>query len=468
LREKRDSGGPISAPPTAAGTPRFWFTDGDKIGPLTKKSDTLPTYATQDQVDKNKSKSKRKTINDRLDDANIEIETDNLPENKHRQERSRDAVLMVRKFFDEKTTDEEKVKICKALIDSDYITTNTDNPDQKGRKIYFNADKLTPGIRKQFAEYTDARHMWDFMYNNTELDDTFPKLDTYSSSRRVAAYTGRVHEAGTAVALRNIYDLESDPEDTEFSDVSKKFQNAGGKMSTMEQINRNSAIKIKKYLDDRFKGKKVKSVRVVGTSLSASGNAKKDPTDLVVELEDGTLIRISMKAGNNPSSINIKNSGIGAVGKLIFNDEKLQNEFEEINDNDGKGWDFSDPDQKEEYKQKVHDVLFNKLKNMTQDELKDLWKEIHGCNSVDENGNPIELIHVIGNKKTSNVELRDENHYCSDENIPAPIIIDGSKKSLRITAGNSDKSKSVQIETKIEQSYGNSGVFIFNHKERVG
>lgn len=442
-----------------------------------KKHQVLKKNATKDDLEKEKSKkdsddelsiklskSSRENVLNRLKTKSQElIDSDDREE---RRNRSKDAVSLVTNFFETDNVNEQR-KILKKLIENKYITTNTSNPNQSRRKIYFRSVNLSPQIRKLFAESTASNYMWDVARKNglqLEMDDS-------SQGRREAAFTGQFHEAGTASELANMLEIENKSEPPTTGELEIRLDESGGDVSSMKRINKKSAeiLKdnlIKKYGDDA----NITSVRVVGTELAKSGQSTKDPTDLIVKVERGGKIyyeRISMKAYKSLKSINMKNAGMRSVGEQMFGSDKLNKRLLNLSDNDGKGWNFSDKDEREEYQRRSQEILYEELEEMVkskdgQENLKEMWRTVHGCNLKDSDGNSIGVSTLIANKTTEEVVYHESEYYCSP---PEPIKVVKKNKSITIEVGDKDGIPVLELVTKTEKKHKDSGVLIFNHKE---
>ena len=129
---------------------------------------------------------------------------------------------------------------------------------------------------------------------------------------------------------------------------------------------------------------KIVKTNAIGEEAAGSGLVQGDPTDVIVTIEkDGQQqdVKLTLKAYKNPSSINMKNAGVGNVGKDFFNLDELQKKLNELN---ARGWNFGKSDDKIEYQQSVYNILGEELLTLSesdegQEKLNKMWKKVHGC-----------------------------------------------------------------------------------------
>jgi hypothetical protein len=398
------------------------------------------------------SDKSRKNVIQKLEVNSVELIDSDVDES--RKERSTDAVKLMTSFF--KTTDEKKqVDIIKQLIENRYITTNTLNPDQNSRKVYFRSVNMSSEIRKLIVG-ASSNYMWDVAKKNgltLEMDDS-------SQGRREAKYTGNVHEVGTAVEISKLTDSKNDSSET-IEEANEKLDSAGGNLAIMGKINKKGAKLVVDFLKNTHGDNiKVLSTKAIGEEAAGSGLVQGDPTDLTVTFEvngEQYQEKFSLKAYKKPGTINMKNAGIGSVGKEFFGSDVMGDKLKKLNKS--KNWNFKTSKDKSEYQMAVYEILFDELSEIQdtpggQLQLENMWKKVHGCGAS--------VNTLIGNKTTGDVEFHKSDYYCKP---PSPMKVVKKGKSITIEVGSEDGKPVLSLVTKTEKSYKSSGVLIFNHKD---
>ena len=373
--------------------------------------------------------------------------------NEERRVRSTEAVGLFQEFF--KSGDAKRqVEIINELIDNRFITTNTANPNQNQRKVYFRSVNMSPEIRRLISTTKASNYMWDLAYKNgikIEMDDS-------TQGRREAKYTGNVHEVGTADEISKLTESENVSKQT-IEEANGLLDSAGGNVDAMKKINQKGAKLVVDMIKKEFgDDAKIVKTNAIGEEAAGSGLVQGDPTDVIVTIEkDGQQqdVKLTLKAYKNPSSINMKNAGVGNVGKDFFNSDELQKKLNELN---ARGWNFGKSDDKIEYQQSVYNILGEELLTLSesdegQKKLNEMWKKVHGCGAN---------VHaLIANKTTGDVVLRNPQYYCGP---PEPIRVVKKGKSISIEVGSEDGKPVLVLVTKTEKKHKNSGVLIFSHK----
>ena len=394
-----------------------------------------------------------KTKQKQLEDARRRIESGN----------HNDDTKQAFKVFDENVnkllnakTDEERVEALRVLSDNGFLKRNAN-----GKKLYI--DNLPLPSKQITGDSGDAfGSMINKLAEDNEID--IPLRDE-SSDRALADVSGKHNEAGVAYLLD-----PSEKNKNEYDNYRDQYESYGGDEEAAHKQNEAAVEAINEEIGRSFPGGKVKSATQVGgigpEKLKKLGiNPKKDPTDVLIEIEmpDGTTkyMKVSMKVYSDPSSITMKNSGMGDAGSHYLGSPEIDSQLKELREKYNYLESGISPEEvntrKRAFKEAYLTLFSEKmveLSNTTegQEKLMEMWKEVHGC------GNDVYT--SVTNKTTGETKVHKPEHYCEPE-IPFKVEYDGVKVVIRM--GGENASSFLEIVCKTEST--GSPKILFNHKK---
>lgn len=356
-------------------------------------------------------------------------------------------------------TKEEQIEAIRTLADNGFLKRNGN-----GKKLYVDnlplpSKQITGDSGDKFGEVVNK------IAEDNEID--IPLRD--ESADRALANESGIHNESGVVALLD----PSEKNVNEYNKSKDSYESYGGDEQAAHQQNEKAVEAIKEEIQKKFPGGKVKSATQVGgvgkNELERLGiNPKKDPTDIIVEieLEDGTTqyMKVSMKVYADPKSITMKNSGIGDAGSNYLGAPEIDKELQALREKHNyleKGISSEEVGKrKREFKAAYLTLFSQKMQELSktpegQEKLMGMWKEVHGC------GNDVYT--SVTNKKTGKTEVHPPDHYCNPK-TPFKIEYDGVKVVVRM--GGEDDNAFLELVCKTESS--GSPKLLFNHKTKKG
>ena len=353
-------------------------------------------------------------------------------------------------------TNEERIDALRVLSDNGFLKRNAN-----GKKLYI--DNLPLPSKQMTGDSGDSfGSMVNKLAEDNEID--IPLRDE-SSDKALADVSGKHNEAGVAYLLD-----PSEKNKNEYDNFKDQYESYGGDEKAAHKQNEAAAQAINEEIQIRFPGGKVKSATQVGgigpEKLKKLGiNPKKDPTDVLIEVEmpDGTTqyMKVSMKVYADPNSITMKNSGMGDAGSHYLGSPEIDNQLQELR----KKHNYLEPGitseevntRKRAFKEAYLTLFSEKMVELSntpegQKKLMEMWKEVHGC------GNDVYT--SITNKTTGETKVHKPEHYCEPE-IPFKVEYDGVKVVIRM--GGEKDTAFLEIVCKTESS--GSPKILFNHKK---
>ena len=353
-------------------------------------------------------------------------------------------------------TNEERIDALRVLSDNGFLKRNAN-----GKKLYI--DNL-PLPSKQITG--DSGDSFGSMVNKLAEDNEIDiPLRDESSDKALADVSGKHNEAGVAYLLD-----PSEKNKNEYDNFKDQYASYGGDEKAAHKQNEAAAQAINEEMQIRFPGGKVKSATQVGgigpEKLKKLGiNPKKDPTDVLIEVEmpDGTTqyMKVSMKVYADPNSITMKNSGMGDAGSHYLGSPEIDNQLKALREKHNyleSGITSEEVNTRKRAFKEAYLTLFSEkmveLSNTPegQKKLMEMWKEVHGC------GNDVYT--SITNKTTGETKVHKPEHYCEPE-IPFKVEYDGVKVVIRM--GGEKDTAFLEIVCKTESS--GSPKILFNHKK---
>ena len=353
-------------------------------------------------------------------------------------------------------TNEERIDALRVLSDNGFLKRNAN-----GKKLYI--DNLPLPSKQMTGDSGDSfGSMVNKLAEDNEID--IPLRDE-SSDKALADVSGKHNEAGVAYLLD-----PSEKNKNEYDKFKDQYESYGGDEKAAHKQNEAAAQAINEEIQIRFPGGKVKSATQVGgigpEKLKKLGiNPKKDPTDVLIEVEmpDGTTqyMKVSMKVYADPNSITMKNSGMGDAGSHYLGSPEIDNQLEALRKKHNyleSGITSEEVNTRKRAFKEAYLTLFSEkmveLSNTPegQKKLMEMWKEVHGC------GNDVYT--SITNKTTGETKVHKPEHYCEPE-IPFKVEYDGVKVVIRM--GGEKDTAFLEIVCKTESS--GSPKILFNHKK---
>jgi hypothetical protein len=353
-------------------------------------------------------------------------------------------------------TEEEQIEAIRTLADNGFLKRNGN-----GQKLYVsNLPLPSKQITGQSGDKLGI--IVNRLAEENEID--IPLRD--ESVDRMLANTSGLHNEAGVVAI-----LDPSEENVNQYDVLKgQYADYGGDEEAAHKQNEAAADEINSEIQKQFPGGKVKKATQVGgigpEKLKQLGiDPKKDPTDILIEIEmpDGTTqyMKISMKVYADPSSITMKNSGMGDAGSHYLGAPEIDEQLKALREKHN----YLEPGissqefekRKREFRVAYLTLFSQKMEELSktpegQEKLMEMWKEVHGC------GNDVYT--SVTNKKTGETKVHKPEHYCEPE-IPFKVEYDGVKVSIRM--GGETDSSFLEIVCKTE-SIGSPKI-LFNHKK---
>ena len=430
-------------------------------------SPTDPEYTgpdkSEDSVEGDKTADKGETK--QLSAATIKSKQKQLEDARRRMDSGNhnDDTKQAFKVFDESMnkllnakTDEERVEALRVLSDNGFLKRNAN-----GKKLYI--DNLPLPSKQITGDSGDAfGSMINKLAEDNEID--IPLRDE-SSDRALADVSGKHNEAGVAYLLD-----PSEKNKNEYDNYKDQYESYGGDEEAAHKQNEAAVQAINEEIGRSFPGGKVKSATQVGgigpEKLKNLGiDPKKDPTDVLIEIEmpDGTTkyMKVSMKVYADPSSITMKNSGMGDAGSHYLGSPEIDSQLKALREKHNYLEPGISPEEvntrKRAFKEAYLTLFSEKMVELSstpegQEKLMEMWKEVHGC------GNDVYT--SVTNKTTGETKVHKPEHYCEPE-IPFKVEYDGVKVVIRM-GGEKDNSF-LEIVCKTES--GGSPKILFNHKK---
>ena len=358
--------------------------------------------------------------------------------------------------------DDEKAEILKYLGKNKLISINTDDPNTKTKKIYF--DPVLTGLDyKSLGGNSSLEKDMHKIIMEKGIHVT-KRLD--SANRALADMSGKHNVSGMVFAMTP----KDSPDYVENKKIheenEKRFKELGGPVDESNRANQQLAEQITASLPKGVKVTGAKNTGGIGKSalLDMGIDPKTDPTDLLVNYnppKNGRM-KISAKTYTDPSHITMKNSGARRVGSEYLGDEKFDSDIQAIlakpeynYREEGISKDES-KDRKRALKEEYVDAMGNKMQKMAdteegQQQFEDMWKKVHGCGK--------EVSTSVVNKTTGETTLHPPEYYC-EPTRPFKVIKNGTSLTVQL---DDDGEDSVEIVLKTEKT---GTKLLFNHLKR--
>lgn len=355
------------------------------------------------------------------------------------------------------STDAERIDAIRTLADYNILQRNGN-----GQKIYISNLPL-PSKQMTGQSGDSFGKLITKLAEDNQID--IPLRDS-SADRALADISGKHNEAGV-VAILN----PSTENVNQYNELRDMYMSYGGDEGKAHTQNEGAAESIKSEIESKYPGGKIRKAIQVGgvgeSELNKLGiNPKKDPTDIIIEIEtpNGTIetMKISMKVYSDPRSITMKNSGIGSAGSHYLGFDEIDNEWGDMRARNNWVEDGISPEEVEKRKRLFREEYLTKFSNKMlelsesvegQKKLMDMWQEVHGC------GN--EVFTSITNKNTGDTNVYPPEYYCNPE-TPFKVEYDGVKVVIRM--GKEGANSFLELVCKTEQS--GASKLLFNHKKR--
>jgi hypothetical protein len=454
-----------------------------KEEPQTGTALKTPTY--QKQVNKEKEIQKKldATDNEETDDMSTDAESSDgkknsktefkkLPSTKQKSLKSAREIVdksnpdeNTKKAFDvfeenfnkllNAETLEEQLDAIRTLAESGFIERNG-----SGKKLYIS--NLPIGYKHMTGENDTLAKYVNSLAEENEID--IP-LRSSTSTRSLADVSGKHNESGVVSLLD-----PSVQNKNEYDRFREEYSQFGGDEEEAHNQNLKAVDAINSEIQKLYPNGKVKSATQIGgigeKRLKELGiNPKKDPTDIIIEieLEDGStkMMKVSMKVYSDPNDITMKNSGLGDAGSNYLGFPEIDSELTDIRSrNNWREPGISDGEM-EKRKRKFREEYLTKFSSKMvelsqsaegQQKLLDMWKEVHGC------GN--DVFTSVTNKKTGETKIYPPAHYCEPK-TPFKVEYNGVKVAIRM--GGEDTGSVLEIVCKTETS--GPPKLLFKHKK---
>lgn len=420
--------------------------------------DTLQSDTDSEKADSNEPEKipsvTLKTKKSQLEDARRRME-----EGEHDEDTKKAYDMFeenINKLLNAKTK-EEQIEAIRTLADNGFLKRNGN-----GEKLYIsNLPLPSKQITGQSGDKLGS--LVNRLAEENEID--IPLRD--ESVDRMLANTSGLHNEAGVVAL-----LDPSEENVNQYDVLKgEYTDYGGDEEEAHKQNEAAAEEINAEIQKQFPGGKVKKATQVGgigpEKLKQLGiNPKKDPTDILIEIEmpDGTTqyMKVSMKVYSDPSNITMKNSGMGDAGSYYLGAPEIDEELKSLREKHNyleKGISSQEFEKRKREFRVAYLTLFSqKMEELSktaegQEKLMEMWKEVHGC------GNDVYT--SVTNKKTGKTEVYPPDHYCNPK-TPFKIEYDGVKVVVRM--GGEDDDAFLELVCKTEK--GGPPKILFHHKKK--
>lgn len=354
-------------------------------------------------------------------------------------------------------TDQEQIEAIRTLADYGFLKRNGN-----GKKLYI--DNLPLPSKQMTGQSGDS---FGEMVNKIAEENAIDiPLRDESADKALADVSGKHNEAGVVALLH-----PTDENMNEYNKLKDSYESYGGDEKKAHQQNEKAVDAINQEIEKKFPGGKIKSAAQVGgigpEKLKKLGiNPKKDPTDVIVEIEmeDGTTrhMKLSMKVYADPNSITMKNSGMNDAGSHYLGEPEIDNELQSLREK----YNYSEvgisaaevATRKREFKSAYLTTFSQKMEQMSktpegQEKLLDMWKEVHGC------GNDVYT--SITNKQTGETIVHPPEYYCEPK-IPLKVEYDGVKVVIRMGGENDNSFLELVCKTESQAS----PKLLFNHKSK--
>jgi hypothetical protein len=354
-------------------------------------------------------------------------------------------------------TKEEQIEAIRTLADNGFLKRNGN-----GRKLYVSN---LPLPSKQVTGQ-DGDKLGTLVNKLAEENEIDIPLRDESADKALADTSGKHNEAGVVALLD-----PSEQNKNDYDRLKDAYESYGGDEEAAHRQNEEAVKEINVEIEKLFPGGKVKKATQVGgigpEKLKELGiNPKKDPTDVLIEVElpDGTTqyMKVSMKVYADPSNITMKNSGMSDAGSHYLGAPEIDEQLAALREKHNYQESGISPQEVEKRKREFrvdYLTLFSqKMEELSktpegQEKLMEMWKEVHGC------GNDVYT--SITNKKTGETEVHPPDHYCNPER-PFKIEYDGVKVVVRMGGENDDAFLELVCKT---ESTGSPKI-LFNHKKK--
>ena len=353
-------------------------------------------------------------------------------------------------------TNEERLDSIRTLSEYGFLARNGN-----GKKLYISnlplpSKQMTGDSGDAFGELVNK------LAEDNEID--IPLRDE-SADSALADASGKHNEAGVVYLLD-----PSEKNKNDYNNFRDQYESYGGDEKLAHQQNEAAVVAINKEIQNKFPNGKVKSATQVGgigeTKLKELGiNPKKDPTDVLIEVEkeDGTTeyMKISMKVYSDPKNITMKNSGLGNAGSHYLGASDIDDQLKSLREKHNYLEKGISPEEvnkrKREFREEYLTLFSSKMDELSktnegQSKLMEMWQEVHGC------GNNVYT--SVTNKKTGETQVHPPEHYCEPK-TPFKVEYDGVKVVVRM-GGDGDDSY-LELVCKTESS--GSPKLLFNHKK---